>query len=227
MVDYNLAFKKPFSDFKKLIIGVALNIIPIVNLISYGYILESSDIKNNKQTENMAEWEDFSGFFIKGLLSFIIVLIYAIPVIIVGAIVIIAGFVPYFTQVTTITHLGVQMEATPEIFSTYLPNILAIIPLLLILVILVLIIAYIAPVAVLNYVKTDNLSEAFNFSQITKYIFTGDYILVWLLSLVLNMVLVGLLSQVPILGTAIGSFISGMIGTSLIAGVMIDIDGKN
>lgn len=227
MVDYNLAFKKPFSDFRKLIIGIVINIIPIVNLISYGYILESSDIKRREQSDTMSEWEDFSGFFIKGLLSFIIILIYSIPVIIVGAIVLIVGLVPFLSQVTTIGPLGVQMEATPEIFSAYIPNIVAIIPLLIILLVLLLIVGYITPVAVLNYIKSDNFSEAFNFSQITKYIFTGDYIIVWLLSLVLNMVLVGLLSEIPILGTAIGSFISGMIGTSLIAGAMISIDKKN
>ncbi len=176
MIDYNLAFKKPFSDFRKLIIGIILNIFPIINLISYGYILESSDIKRGKQTDEMAEWEDFTGFFVKGLLSFIVILIYSVPAMIVGAISLFAVFrfvdlEPFFRQIISMGPQRIQIMTPEKIFSLFdfstlaeisLITLFSLMPLLLVLLILLFIAAYVSPVAVLKYIKTDNFSEAFN-----------------------------------------------------------------
>jgi hypothetical protein len=227
MVDYNLSFRKPFSDFRKLIIGIVVNIIPIVNLISYGYTLESSDIKRGEQTDKMEEWEDFGGFFVKGLSAFIISLAYGLPALIVGIIAFAVALGPLFGQLVLMGPQRVQTMNPEEFFPIFVPYLLAALPLVVLFAILILIATFIAPVAVLRYIKTDNFSEAFNFKEITKYIFTGDYILVWLLVLVLNIALVGILSNIPFVGTAIASFITGMIGFSLYAGVMIGIDTKN
>lgn len=226
MVNYNISFKKPFSDFRKLLIGIVVNIIPIVNLISYGYILESSDIKSGKQTENMVEWDDLGKFFIKGLLGFIISVIYAIPALIVGLIAFFVVIAPLIGKAILLGPERIESMNPDKIFPFILPYILTALPLMIIGGILLLVASYIAPVATLNYIKTDSFSEAFNFKEITKYIFTGDYLIVWALVLVLNIVLVGILSEIPFIGTAIGSFITGMIGFSLFAGVMIELDKK-
>ena len=37
MVDYVKAIKRPFSDITKLVIGILLHFIPIVNFINFGY----------------------------------------------------------------------------------------------------------------------------------------------------------------------------------------------
>jgi len=227
MVDYNLSFRKPFSDFRKLLIGIVVNIIPIVNLISYGYILESSDIKRGEQTDKMEEWEDLGKFFVKGLMAFIVSLVYGIPALIVAAIAFFVAFGPLFGQIMSMGVQRVEMMNPEEFFPIFVPYLLAALPLIIIVVILILIATYLAPVAVLKYIKTDKFSEAFNFKEISKYAFTGDYILAWLLVLVLDIGLVGILSNVPFVGTAIASFITGMIGFSLYAGVMMEIDKKN
>lgn len=227
MVDYNLSFRKPFSDFRKLIIGIIVNIIPIVNLISYGYTLESSDIKRGEQTDKMEEWEDFGGFFVKGLTAFIISLAYSIPALIVVIIAFAVALGPLFGQLVSMDPQRVQTMNPEEFFPIFVPYLLAALPLVVLFAILLLIATFIAPVAVLRYIKTDIFSEAFNFKEITKYIFTGNYILAWLLVLVLNIALVGILSNIPFVGTAIASFITGMIGFSLYAGVMMGIDKQN
>lgn len=227
MVDYNISFRKPFSDFRKLIIGIVLNIIPIVNLISYGYTLESSDIKRGEQSDKMEEWEDLGGFFVKGLLAFIVSLIYSIPALIVGVIAFTIALGPLFGKLVSMGPEKVQMMNSEEFFPMFLPFLLAALPLIIIVVILILIATYVAPVAALNYIKTDKFSEAFNFGKITKYIFNGEYIIIWFLVLLLNLVLVGILSNVPVVGVGIASFITGMIGFSLYASVMIEIDKKN
>jgi hypothetical protein len=198
-----------------------------VNLISYGYILESSDIKRGEQTDKMEEWEDLGGFFVKGLMALIVSLIYGIPALIVAAIAFFVAFGPLFGQIISMGAQRVETMNPEEFIPMFMPYLLAALPLIIIVVILILIATYVVPVAVLKYIKTDKFSEAFNFKEISKYIFTGDYIIVWLLVLVLNLGLVGILSNVPFVGTAIASFITGMIGFSLYAGVMMEIDKKN
>jgi len=42
MVDYGGAFKKPFQDITKLVIGIVLMIIPIVNFLAMGYFIETA-----------------------------------------------------------------------------------------------------------------------------------------------------------------------------------------
>ncbi|KYC45930.1 MAG: hypothetical protein APG12_00541 [Candidatus Methanofastidiosum methylothiophilum] len=125
MVDYNLSFRKPFSDFRKLLIGIVVNIIPIVNLISYGYILESSDIKRGEQTDKMEEWEDYGGFFVKGLIALIISLVYGIPALIVGAIAFFVAFGPLFGQLIVMDPQKVQMMNAEKFFPTFAPYLLA------------------------------------------------------------------------------------------------------
>lgn len=249
MVDYNLSFRKPFSDFRKLLIGIVVNIIPIVNLISYGYMLESSDIRRGEQTDKMEKWEDFAGFYLKGLLAFIVSLIYCIPALIVGIIAFAVALGPILGQLISMEAQRVETMNPEEFFPIFLPYLLAALPLVVLFTILVLIATFVAPVAVLNYIRTlkaghsgirllnpftiieyintGKFSEAFNFKEITRYIFTGDYILAWLLVLVLNIALVGILSNIPLVGTAIAYFITGIIGFSLYAGVMMGIDKKN
>lgn len=227
MVDYNISFKKPFSDLRKLLIGVVVNIIPIVNLISFGYMLENSDIKKEQQTDTMGEWDNLGEFFVKGLMGLIVSLIYNIPALIVGIIAFVIVFVPVFGKLALLGPQRIETMNPGELFPIFVPYLLAALPLILLVVILALIASYIVPVAILKYIKTDSFSEAFKFNDISKYILTGEYFVVWALVLVMNIVLVGILSNIPVVGTAIGSFLTGIIGFSLFAGVMMGIDNKN
>ena len=79
MVNYTISFKKPFSDFRKLFIGIIASFVPIVNWISFGYILECSDIKKDVQTGMMAEWGDLKDMLVKGLKGYLIYFVYSIP----------------------------------------------------------------------------------------------------------------------------------------------------
>jgi hypothetical protein len=52
MVDYTVSIKRPFSDFKKLLIGIVLSIIPIVNFIALGYQLNCAKTAMKKKYEH-------------------------------------------------------------------------------------------------------------------------------------------------------------------------------
>ena len=73
----------------KIIIGGVLSIIPIINFIATGYMVKVMKNSINK-TPGMPEWKGFGDYYVKGLILFVIALVYMIvPLIIFGAI---AGF---------------------------------------------------------------------------------------------------------------------------------------
>ena len=78
MVDYQSAFEKPFTDIKKLLIGILFSIVPIINFFARGFILECSGLGKTKPSKKMPEWKDFGSLFVKGLLYFIITIIYLV-----------------------------------------------------------------------------------------------------------------------------------------------------
>src|SRR3989344_4043515 len=76
-MDLATAIQKPFTDIKKLLIGIVLSIVPIVNFFSIGFSLESSGLGRNKKSAKMPEWDEWGDYFIKGLFAFVIGLLYA------------------------------------------------------------------------------------------------------------------------------------------------------
>ena len=86
MVNYEEALKKPFTELGKLVLGIILSIVPIVNWIAQGFIIECSGLGKIKPSKKMPEWKDLPDLFVKGFLSYLIIFIYAIPAIIVFAV---------------------------------------------------------------------------------------------------------------------------------------------
>ena len=88
-MDYGKMIKFPMEDkdwVTKIIIGGILTIIPIVNFISLGYMLKVMKNSINK-TPGMPEWKKISDLFVKGLIVFVIELVFfIIPLIIFSAV---------------------------------------------------------------------------------------------------------------------------------------------
>ncbi|MEK6835887.1 MAG: DUF4013 domain-containing protein, partial [Nanoarchaeota archaeon] len=80
---YEEAIKRPFTDFKKLLIGILFSILPIINFIAIGYSLVAAKTVF-KQNYELPKWEKFGNLFAKGLIAFLINIFYLIPVIIIG-----------------------------------------------------------------------------------------------------------------------------------------------
>src|SRR3989344_3242689 len=197
-MDYQQAIKKPFSDIKKLVIGIVLNIIPIVNFISMGYILETASLTLSKKN-NLPEWKDWWNLFVHGLLGAIIGLIYMLPALVVGIVAVGSGVLA-----------GLVTGSVLEGIETGGPTLIGAI-------VLVLAVAYIAPLATLLYVKKWKFGDAFNFKEIFKKMLTPKYAVAWLVTFVISIAAVGILSIIPFVGSEIGSFIAGIIGVTIIA----------
>jgi len=87
-MDFAKAFTYVFDDeewVKKVLIGGVLSLIPIVNLVTVGYWLKVLKNVAEGAAKPLPEWDDFGDYFVKGLMSMLASLIWAIPIILMGA----------------------------------------------------------------------------------------------------------------------------------------------
>jgi len=229
MVDYQSAFEKPFTDIKKLLIGILFSIVPIINFFARGFILECSGLGKTKPSKKMPEWKDFGSLFVKGLLYFIITIIYFIPAVAVfllgagAAIANLATSMPW----QQIANLSEQeaVDIMQPIIQNAVPSFAAALPFIIISVILALIALYVLPIAVLSYIEKD-FGNAFSLQNIFKKAFTGKYFVAWILMILINLILTNILNIVPIVGVPAAVFISGVIAYSLFGQVYMETGAK-
>jgi len=189
MVNYTEAIKRPFQDLKKLAIGVVLTIIPVVNLVVMGYVLQNAK-SAMKKNYKLTEWGNWWGLFVTGLLALVISVVYAIPFLV----------VLFFTVGTAIVQRAVMPMGT----LTNLPTLGAGFVVALI---FGLITAYFTPAAVLNYVTKNKFSAAFEFSEIKKRVFKTEYLAAWLVGGIYGGVVFMVLSFIPVIGILLGAFV--------------------
>ena len=204
MVNYGEAFRMPFTDLKKLLIGIVLQLIPIVNFISFGYQLECAKSAMEKKFE-LPEWKKWLNLFVKGIIGFVISIIYMIPAIIILLLV----AASLFSVLTSglVGGMG-RMSAVSGMFSTL--GITAIIVFILLLISI-----YIIPSALMAYVKNGNFTSAFKFGEVFKKALNLNYFLIWIVAMLYYLILSGVLSIIPYIGTSIGAFIAGVTSMSL------------
>lgn len=211
MVNYGNAIKRPFTDFGKLVIGILLSILPIINWFVSGYALECARSASKKKYE-LPAWTNFGKLFVQGLLASVIGLIYALPAIIlllIGAMGIVAGL----------------FSATAGNMESILPMLLTAGPIVLIAMVLLVLTAYITPVATINYAMHNKFAKGFDIKVIFKKAFTVTYLVGWLVAMVYMFVLYGVLSIIPGVGTLLVSFIAAVTSYTIFGEVYSSIKG--
>ncbi|MBS3168031.1 DUF4013 domain-containing protein [Candidatus Woesearchaeota archaeon] len=199
------SIKRPFSDIKKWIIGCLLMIIPIVNLFSLGYILESARLSLGKKRD-LPEWDNWGNLFIAGLLNTVIGFIYLL---IPGILLVIAlGTLLLSMFSGEGFNFGALLAAGPLFILAFVLGLFAI---------------YILPSAILNWVKEDRFGAAFSFGTILKKAFTGKYFVAWIVGAIINVVVVSILSFIPFVGGAIGSFTGMIISYTLLGEAVAEL----
>lgn len=194
MVDFETAFKRPFTDIKKLVIGIVLQVIPIVNLLALGYQLNCARTAMSKDFK-LPEWEDWGKLFVKGLLAMVITVIYLLP----ALIVLIASVGMAFFTALGARGSNIIAIAMGSIGIGALLGFL-----------LMLLAAYVLPAAILSYVRDDNVGSAFKFKAVSKRAFKVDYLVVWIVTTIYEITLIAILSVIPIMGSAAGAFIASV-----------------
>jgi len=202
VAEYLEALKRPFTDIKKLILGMVIGIIPIINFMFSGYLLKVAKSTMNKQRD-LPEWSEWSDMFVKGVLAYIIGIIYMIPV---GIIALIATFTGLLT-LPTLADL-VPLKILTWLFGAGIAAI--------IMVIVIVIFALLSSVAILSFADTEKFGSAFEFKDIARKAFNGQYIGGWLITMIISLVIGFLLSWIPVLGVIIAMYVlSVFVYTSL------------
>ena len=181
-MDIGKSFGFVFEDEKwvsKVLIGGLVNLIPIVNLATIGYGLRT--LKNVAAGEErpLPNWEDFGDYFVKGLMIFVAVLIYAIPLILLAAMA---------AVVAAVAGSGGRQDAVTGIFG------LCTAALTCVEIVYGLLLVLWFPAAVVKYAASEEFSAFFRFGEIWGFIShnLGGYIVAiivaWLASLLAGIV---------------------------------------
>lgn len=182
MVDYVAAIKRPFSDFKKLGIGALLYFVPILNIITglfaSGYSLVCAKTANTRDFR-LPEWKNWGDLFVKGLLAFVISMVYFIP-----------------TAILVAIFLGtaiMRKEIAAAVFSFTGGIIIAILVALLTI--------YVLPSAIVSFAINGNFGAAFS-GKVFRNAFTGKYLATWLV-LALYSIAIGFIASLLSIALAV------------------------
>ena len=222
MVDYIEAIKRPFSDLKKSGLAALLVWIPIVNFLSYGYFLECAKTSLNRKRE-LPIWDYWGDKFIKGVLSVIIKIIYAIPLILISLAfmskIIEAGIIneSFIKSLET----GNGMAVISKMLNVFLePDVIGI---FIFAVIIGILINYVIPMGVMFYVVNYRFKDIFNFKEIFKKVLTKEYFTAWLIATAYSILLMSIGNFIPFVGGLIAVTLSGITGYTIYGEVYREI----
>ena len=182
-----------------------VSIIPIVNFISIGYMMEI--IRGTKPASELENWADL---FMEGLKLVIIWLIFMVPALVIFAIIGGNALLDFI-----ISFLGIIASGdTRGIPSLVMGAIASLMGAVFIAGIVTLVIDIIAAIGVIRFTRTGSIGEAFNFSAILETIgrigwveYIIALVILYIVGVIVKFVVL-LLSAIPVLGWIIGFFIS-------------------
>jgi hypothetical protein len=171
-----------FEDEKwanKVVVGAIINLIPILNFASAGYMLATIRNVANDVVPSLPTWDDFGDYFVKGLVLTIIGLIYALPLLILSCCPLVAMFSLSFSE-------SEEMAAALGVLNI---TILALFGLFAFLYALAY--TFVMPAVMLHYASAEDFSAAFQFGKIFAFIRDNlsSYLKAWLYVLVVGIVI--------------------------------------
>lgn len=156
-MDIGKAFTFPIDDedwVKKLIIGAVLLIIPIVNFITFGYMIRVLRNVAEGQEKPLPEWDQWGDDFMKGLLVVVAGFIYSLPIVLANIITAILGAIA--SSASSDGAQGVMALCTTVL--SCLSSLWG------------LVVAVFIPAAVVKYAMEGEFGSFFKFSEILAWI---------------------------------------------------------
>jgi hypothetical protein len=207
-MDYGKSFSFVFEDeewIQKILIGGILSLIPIVNLVVVGYGLKVLKNAADGLKKPLPDWDDFGDYFVKGLVSSLGALVWALPAIglsiVIGVISALTGYDtdPQYISWTVQCCLS-GMGCLSGLYGLFM--------------------AAVMPAVVTKYAVTGELAAMFRFREIYQYITSnlGPYIIALLLGAV-AMFIAGFGLIVCIIGVAFTSFWATLVSNHLLGEV--------
>ena len=205
MIDLGRALQHPFEDrdwASKLLIGAAVNLVPILNFAMMGYSLDVLRNTSRGQDVPLPAWDDFGKKFVDGLKLFVAQLVYALPLIVVA-------FVYVFGTVflTAMTAAGEDRGDRGQFAFVALISLVSI-GFFCFAFIYSIFIGIIMPALYIQLARTGDLGSCFRLRELWAIVQrrTGDYALVALVLFGLPLaasIIVSLFTAIPILGALI------------------------
>jgi hypothetical protein len=155
-LDMGRSFTYMFEDenwIMKIVIGGILLFIPIIGMLMVlGYMLEALKRSADGADVPLPEWDDFGGKFMKGLMVFLIGVVYSIPAIVLwccsfGLLPLVGDSDTAGTMVSLLSSCG---SCLVFIWS--------------------IVVAVIWPAALIRYAETEEFMSAFQFGELFSYI---------------------------------------------------------
>jgi hypothetical protein len=233
MVDFVEALKRPFSDIQKLVIGLLLGSIPLVNLIVTGYTLVCTGFTKEKvEKHRLPEWGNYGDLFMKGFVAALIGFLLFLP----NTLVLFGAFETVVTSPVVSQLLGgISHETWGKLFAgeitemqiedwfsqnwtQLVPLFLSATPYLILGSVLALLASYVMPVVILGWLKADNVGSGFSWDVVKKAL-TMDYLVNWIVVGIVGMIIGALLGWIPFLGNGITMYVTGVFSYTVFAEV--------
>jgi ribosomal protein L40E len=216
--------RRLFSRVKDLLILTVINIIPIVNILTLGYAGRVA--RDNPASEEPPKLEKWWDMFVDGLKAVFAVVLWAIPIGIVGVLLTLAFLIPTIGLLNITspefwaewgmnfanstagnwTHIGQFMQRA---FEPLRPLALAIIPALLLIVLVILFSMVMAFTGIVYMFKKGSFWKAFAVGEIFSVMGKIGYLRYFGLIVVTLLMggVIAILSRIPVLGWLIGGFL--------------------
>jgi hypothetical protein len=237
MVDYESAIRKPFGDASKLIIGIIVSLVPVINFFSMGFILESTGFGKTKKSKKMPDWKNWPNLFVRGFFGFLVSFVYVLPALVFFAL---AFGVAVFSMMANVMapvissdfiEAAINDQIEPSFFTNMfsenwpsaISSIMRATPLFIVGGLLYLVGIYLTPIGIVNYMKKKKISAAFDLRKVVKTGFTSKYFVVWFVNALISMFALWLLLIIPVLGGSVHFFIIGLITYSLYGDVLREL----
>ena len=156
------------SWIMKIVVGGILLVIPIVNFMVLGYMLEALKRSADGVDVPLPEWDDFGGKFMKGLMLVVIGVVYTIPIWLVACVIWALMLVAGAAESDTLMSLAGLVSTCAS--CLYL--------------IWIIVVWIIMPAAFLRYAVTGEFMSAFQFGELFSFIKSNvaNYILAIILA---------------------------------------------
>ncbi len=205
-----------FEDQKwtnKLLIGMLVSIVPIINFALLGWVIDIMRNVSRREPLPLPEWDDFGEKFIKGAILFVVGLIYSLPVLL---IVCPMMFLPFLRG-------DIGQDGRQAITSMFVGTTLA---LTCVISLYGLLLSFLMPAIYLNFARKGTFSACFEFGEIWRSMSRnlGDYIVAWLIIIVVGVavtfligLVAGIVAFIPCCGWILSWVLLGSAGVYILA----------
>ncbi|NJK79657.1 MAG: DUF4013 domain-containing protein [Chloroflexaceae bacterium] len=194
------------SWITKIVIGGLIQIIPFVGILALlGYTVELARNVVERKPQPLPDWSDFGGKFIKGLIYFVISLVYVIPLLVL-----------VFAYIIILAIVGVALGGGSEDAAAGIIALgsLCLYPLVFVLGIVTQMFIY---AALVRYIQTDRLGDALQFGSVIAQV-RGD-LRTWGFLLLVG-ILCGLVGSLGSIACGIGVLFTLVFGQAALGHVL-------